>query len=131
MLSDLTLLGITYSSLRNKNDYGVLTLLPDSSTPVSTNVLRTDEMGTGKGWILSHNSLLQIDEHLLAAQIFSFVAAPPEDLKELEHRCIVQIITPTDWHAEGPGGRATRVGLSHRTVLSRMKRCEITRAPTN
>ena len=38
---------------------------------------------------------------------------------------------PTDWHVEGPDGRATRLGLSHRTVLSQMKWCEIIRSPIN
>jgi len=82
-------------------------------------------------WVLSHDSLLQIDEHVLAAQIFSFVAASPADLKKLERRRILQIITPTDWHVEGPDGRATRLGFSHRTVLSQMKWRKITRSPVN
>ena len=72
-------------------------------------------------WILSHNALLQIEEHVLAAQIFSFVATSPADFKELERRRILQILTLTDWHVEGPDRRATRLGLSHRTVLSQMK----------
>ena len=82
-------------------------------------------------WILSHNSLLQIDEHVSAAKIFSFVAASPANLKRLERRRILQILTPTDWHVEGPDGRATRLGLSHRTVLSQMKWCEFIRSPIN
>jgi len=71
--------------------------------------------------ILSHEPVLRIDEHVLGAQVSSFTASPPSDLNEVERRHILQTLTLTDWHIEGPDGAAARLGLPPSTLRSRMK----------
>ena len=71
--------------------------------------------------ILSHEPVLRIDEHVLGSQVSSFAASPPADLKELERRHILQTLTLTDWHIEGPDGAAARLGIPPSTLRSRMK----------
>jgi formate hydrogenlyase transcriptional activator len=77
--------------------------------------------------ILSHESVLRIDEHVLGAQVSSFTASPPSDLNEVERRHILQTLTLTDWHIEGPDGAAVRLGLPPSTLRSRMKQFGIKR----
>src|SRR4029079_11250044 len=59
--------------------------------------------------ILSHEPVLRINEHVLGTQVSSFKAPPPSDLNELERRHILQTLTLTDWHIEGPDGAAARL----------------------
>src|ERR1051325_4752606 len=77
--------------------------------------------------MLSHESVLRIDEHVLGAQVSSFTASPPSDLNEVERRHILQTLTLTDWHIEGPDGAAVRLGLPPSTLRSRMKQFGIKR----
>jgi len=71
--------------------------------------------------ILSHGSVLHVDEQVLGSQTSSFAAIPPADLKEVERRHILQILAMTDWHIEGPAGAAARLGIPPSTLRSRMK----------
>jgi hydrogenase-4 transcriptional activator len=43
------------------------------------------------------------------------------NLKEFERQHILQTLTLTDWHIEGPEGAAARLGLPPSTLRSRMK----------
>jgi len=71
--------------------------------------------------ILSHGPLLRVDEQVLGSEAASFAASPPADLKEVERRHILQTLTLTDWHIEGPAGAAARLGIPPSTLRSRMK----------
>ena len=74
--------------------------------------------------ILSRESVLRIDEHILGSQDSSFTAStasPPADLKELERRHILQTLALTDWRIAGPDGAAVRLGIPPSTLRSRMK----------
>ncbi|HEY6261762.1 MAG TPA: helix-turn-helix domain-containing protein, partial [Nitrospiraceae bacterium] len=64
---------------------------------------------------------------VLGAQVSSFTASPPSDLNEVERRHILQTLTLTDWHIEGPDGAAVRLGLPPSTLRSRMKQFGIKR----
>jgi formate hydrogenlyase transcriptional activator len=79
--------------------------------------------------ILSHEPVLRINEHVLGTQVSSFKASPPSDLNELERRHILQTLTLTDWHIEGPDGAAARLGLPPSTLRGRMKQFEMKRPP--
>jgi formate hydrogenlyase transcriptional activator len=79
--------------------------------------------------ILSHEPVLRINEHILGSQGASFAAPPPSDLKELGRRHILQTLTLTDWHIEGPDGAAARLGLPPSTLRSRMKQFGMKRPP--
>ena len=81
--------------------------------------------------ILSHEPVLRINEHVLGSQVSSFKASPPSDLNELERRHILQTLTLTDWHIEGPEGAAARLGLPPSTLRSRMKQFGMKRPPTS
>ena len=74
--------------------------------------------------ILSRESVLRIDEHILGSQDSSFTAStasPPADLKELERRHILQTLALTDWRIAGSDGAAVRLGIPPSTLRSRMK----------
>ena len=71
--------------------------------------------------ILSHDAVLRIDASGLGAPKSSFEPAPPSNLKELERRHILQTLTLTAWHIEGPEGAAACLGLPPSTLRSRMK----------
>ncbi len=77
--------------------------------------------------ILSHTSVLRVDEQVLGSQAATFMAPPVADLKELERRHILQTLTLTDWHIEGPDGAAARLGIPPSTLRSRMKQFGIKR----
>jgi formate hydrogenlyase transcriptional activator len=81
--------------------------------------------------ILSHEPVLRINEHGLGTQVSSFKAPPPSDLNELERRHILQTLTLTDWHIEGPDGAAARLGLPPSTLRSRMKQFGMKRPPAS
>jgi formate hydrogenlyase transcriptional activator len=74
-----------------------------------------------RAMILSREPLLRIDEHVLGSQDASFTASPPARLKDFEQRHILQTLTLTDWHIEGPDGAAVRLGIPPSTLRSRMK----------
>jgi len=74
-----------------------------------------------RAMILSHEPMLRIDEHVLGSQDSSLTASPPAGLKEVEQQHILQTLTLTDWHIEGPDGAAARLGLPPSTLRSRMK----------
>ncbi|NWF73833.1 MAG: sigma 54-interacting transcriptional regulator [Nitrospirae bacterium] len=71
--------------------------------------------------ILSHGPVLRVDERVLESQASSSAASPPADLKEVERRHILQTLTLTHWHIEGPEGAAARLGIPPSTLRSRMK----------
>jgi formate hydrogenlyase transcriptional activator len=81
--------------------------------------------------ILSHEPVLRINEQILGSQGTSFAASPPSDLKELGRRHILQTLTLTEWHIEGPDGAAARLGLPPSTLRSRMKQFGMKRPPAN
>ena len=75
-----------------------------------------------RAMILSRDPLLRIDEHILGSQgAPSMVLPPPAGLKDLEQRHILQTLTLTNWHIEGPDGAAARLGIPPSTLRSRMK----------
>ena len=74
-----------------------------------------------RAMILSHEPVLRIDEHVLGSHDSSFTATPPAGLKDLERRHILQTLTLTHWHIEGPDGAAVRLGIAPSTLRSRMK----------
>ena len=71
--------------------------------------------------ILSRQPVLRIDEHILGSQDSSLGASPPAGLKDLARRHILQTLTLTNWHIEGPDGAAARLGIPPSTLRSRMK----------
>src|SRR6185295_14182438 len=71
--------------------------------------------------ILSHEPVLRIDEHVVVAQVSPFTTSSPSDLNGVERRHILQTLTLTGWHIEGPEGAAARLGLPPSTLRSRMK----------
>jgi formate hydrogenlyase transcriptional activator len=71
--------------------------------------------------ILSHEPILRIDEHVLGSQDSSFTALPSSGLKDLERWHILQTLTLTNWHIEGPDGAAVLLGIPPSTLRSRMK----------
>jgi formate hydrogenlyase transcriptional activator len=77
--------------------------------------------------ILSHESILRIDDHLLGLQDKSSTSLPSSDLKDFERRHILQTLSLTDWRIEGPDGAATRLGIPPSTLRSRMKHLRIKR----
>ena len=81
--------------------------------------------------IISRESVLRIDEHLLALQDTSFTDSPSASLKELERRHILQTLTLTHWHIAGPGGAAERLGIPPSTLRSRMKQLGLKRPPSS
>jgi formate hydrogenlyase transcriptional activator len=81
--------------------------------------------------ILSHEDVLKIDEHVLGPQDSSFTASPPADLKEFERQHILQTLTLTNWHIEGPDGAAARLGIPPSTLRSRLKQYGMKRPPSS
>jgi DNA-binding NtrC family response regulator len=74
-----------------------------------------------RAMILSREPILRIDEHVLGSQDSSLAVSPPADLKELEHRHILQTLTLTKWRIAGSEGAAVRLGIPPSTLRSRMK----------
>ena len=74
-----------------------------------------------RAMILSREPMLRIDEHVLGSQDSSLTVSPPADLKELEHRHILQTLTLTKWRIAGSEGAAVRLGIPPSTLRSRMK----------
>ena len=60
-------------------------------------------------------------EACIGGQVSSCASSPPSDLSELEHRCILQTLTLTEWHIKGRDGAAVRLGIPPSTLRSRMK----------
>ncbi|MBI5317427.1 MAG: sigma 54-interacting transcriptional regulator [Nitrospirae bacterium] len=81
--------------------------------------------------ILSRGSILRVDEQVLGSRASSIAASPPVDLKEVERRHILQTLTLTDWHIEGPSGAAARLGIPPSTLRSRMKQFGMKRPPSS
>jgi formate hydrogenlyase transcriptional activator len=81
--------------------------------------------------ILSHEPVLRINDQILGSQGASIAASPPSDLKELGRRHILQTLTLTEWHIEGPDGAAARLGLPPSTLRSRMKQFGMKRPPAH
>jgi formate hydrogenlyase transcriptional activator len=81
--------------------------------------------------ILSHEPVLRISDQILGPQGASCAASPPSDLKELGRRHILQTLTLTEWHIEGPEGAAARLGLPPSTLRSRMKQFGMKRPLAN
>ena len=71
--------------------------------------------------ILSHEPVLRIDEQVLGSHDASLASLPPAGLKELERRHILQTLSLTNWHIEGPEGAAVLLGIPPSTLRSRMK----------
>ncbi len=80
--------------------------------------------------ILSHQPVLRIDETVLGSQDASVTASPPAALKDLERQHILQTLTLTNWHIEGPDGAAARLGIPPSTLRSRLKQFGIKRPPS-
>jgi len=83
-----------------------------------------------RAMILSHEPVLRIDEHALGSQDSSVTMSPPAGLKDLERRHILQTLTLTNWHIEGPDGAAMRLGIPPSTLRSRMKQFGMKRPPS-
>ena len=81
--------------------------------------------------ILSRESLLRIDEHVLGTQVASGAAPPPANLKELERRHILQTLALANWRIAGPDGAAVRLGIPPSTLRSRMKQFGMKRLPSS
>jgi transcriptional regulator with GAF, ATPase, and Fis domain len=80
--------------------------------------------------ILSRESVLRIDDKVLGSQDSSLTAPPPAGLKELERQHILQTLTLTNWHIEGPEGAAARLGIPPSTLRSRLKQLGMKRPPS-
>lgn len=74
-----------------------------------------------RAMILSHEPVLRIDEQVLGSQDASVAASPPTGLKDFERQHILQTLTLTNWHIEGPDGAAARLGIPPSTLRSRLK----------
>ena len=81
--------------------------------------------------ILSHEPILRIDQHVLGSQDSSVPAARPSGLNDLERWHILQTLTLTNWHIEGPDGAAVRLGIPPSTLRSRMKQFGMKRPPAS
>ncbi len=81
--------------------------------------------------ILSHEPILRVDEHVLGSQDSSVTAARPSGLNDLERWHILQTLTLTNWHIEGPDGAAVRLGIPPSTLRSRMKQFGMKRPPSS
>jgi formate hydrogenlyase transcriptional activator len=84
-----------------------------------------------RAMILSHDSVLRIDETVLSSQDASVTALPPAGLKDLERQHILQTLTLTNWHIEGPTGAAARLGIPPSTLRSRLKQFGMKRPPSD
>lgn len=80
--------------------------------------------------ILSHEPVLRIDDTLLGSPDSSATAPPPAGLKDFERQHILQTLTLTNWHIEGPDGAAARLGIPPSTLRSRLKQLGIKRPPS-
>lgn len=80
-----------------------------------------------RAMILSHEPVLRIDETVVGLQNSSVATSPPAGLKDLERRHILQTLTLTNWHIEGPDGAAARLGLAPSTLRSRLKQLGVKR----
>jgi formate hydrogenlyase transcriptional activator len=80
--------------------------------------------------ILSHEPVLRIDEQVLGSQDASLASLPPAGLKDFERRHILQTLSLTNWHIEGPDGAAVLLGIPPSTLRSRMKQYGLKRPPT-
>lgn len=78
--------------------------------------------------ILSHEPILHIADHLLGSPTSAFIAPPP-GLKDFERQHILQTLSLTNWHIEGPEGAAARLNIPPSTLRSRMKQYGIKRPP--
>ena len=74
-----------------------------------------------RAMILSRDPILRIDEHILGSQGAPSMVLAPTSLKDIEQRHILQTLTLTNWHIEGPDGAAMRLGIPPSTLRSRMK----------
>jgi formate hydrogenlyase transcriptional activator len=74
-----------------------------------------------RAMILSREPLLRIDQSVLDSKDTSAIAPLPAGLKDVEQRHILQTLTLTNWHIEGPDGAAARLGIPPSTLRSRMK----------
>jgi len=83
-----------------------------------------------RAMILSHEPVLHIDEQILGSQDSSVKATPPAGLKDFERRHILQTLTLTNWHIEGPDGAAARLGIPASTLRSRLKQYGMKRPPS-
>lgn len=83
-----------------------------------------------RAMILSHEPVLRIDEQLLGSQDASVAASPPAGLKDFERQHILQTLTLTNWHIEGPDGAAARLGIPPSTLRSRLKQYGLKRPPS-
>ena len=83
-----------------------------------------------RAMILCHEPILRIDQYVLGPQNSSFAASPPSGLKDLERLHILQTLTLTKWHIEGPDGAAVRLGIPPSTLRSRMKQFGMKRPPS-
>ncbi len=84
-----------------------------------------------RAMILSHEPVMRIDDHVLGSADSSFSESAPAGLKELERRHILQTLTLTNWHIEGPKGAAMLLGMPPSTLRSRMKQFGMKRPPSN
>jgi len=84
-----------------------------------------------RAMILSREPILRIDEHVLSSQDSSFTASPPARLEDFERRHILQTLTLTNWHIEGPDGAAAHLGIPPSTLRSRMKMFGLKRPSSN
>jgi formate hydrogenlyase transcriptional activator len=82
-----------------------------------------------RAMILSHSSVVHVDESLLRSPADDMAATPPTQLKELERAQIQQALNACEWRIDGPLGAAKHLGLNPSTLRSRLKKLGIKRNP--
>jgi len=80
-----------------------------------------------RAMILSHSSLVHVDESLLRSPSEDRDARPSTQLKDLERERIQQALSACEWRIDGPLGAAKHLGLNPSTLRSRLKKLGIKR----
>ncbi|MDT7043211.1 sigma-54-dependent Fis family transcriptional regulator [Candidatus Nitronereus thalassa] len=77
--------------------------------------------------ILSHDSVLRIEDRLLTPSNTTPVPKAPADLLDVERQHILQTLAATNWQIEGGDGAAKQLGLAPSTLRSRIKKLQLQR----
>ena len=80
-----------------------------------------------RAMILSHDSVLHIDERLLMYTTATPPLTSASGLVEVERQHILQTLASTNWRIEGSGGAAEQLGLAPSSLRSRIKKLGIQR----
>lgn len=80
-----------------------------------------------RAMILSHESLLHIDERFLVPPTATPPPKAPAGLVDLERQHILQILASVNWRIEGSGGAAERLGLAPSTLRSKIRKLGLQR----